>query len=397
MSAPRATTRLLRALTAATLGMAVVGCSGDTAAGPAPTVRPLAWTPVPVPRGDEPVALAASAGAVVVGATSSTGPAVYSVGLDGGTLAAVPLTPRSTYAHSARWASLAVDGQHVVGVGRATGGAHGLPRWTVWDGSTSGVQERPQPFETFGGPRAGGLAAAATGGGRDVVVGAWDDGGPGLDGAVWLRTAPGQWDRLPGAGTPLASTSTDLVQVASVGLTGTPGDPPSVVVAGASTDLSGPAPSQHPVAWTSQDPRGPWERHDLPATTSAARATGSACDGTGCWLVGTDGEHAALWRLTARSAGSPEGQDVAVAAVSLPGSLAGTPATGALAAVDGASLWVLVRGHFGASLVRRDGTGRWSAWAAPPGDVQALAVRGAHLSVVTAAEGTRRLLVSAGR
>ena len=242
--------------------------------------------------------------------------------------------------------------------------------------STTGVQERPQPFETFGGPRAGGLAAVATGAGRDVVVGAWDDGGPGLDGAVWLRSA-GRWDRLPGGGTALASTSTDLVQVASVGLTGTSGDPPTVVVAGAATDLSGSAPSQRPVAWTSRDPRGPWQRHDLPATTSAARVTGSTCDRTGCWLGGTDGDVAALWRLTARSAPSPEGPDVAdpdvvVDRVPLPGTVATTSATGALTALDGATLWVVVRGHSMAALVRRDGAGTWSVWAAtcrrgPPG------------------------------
>lgn len=394
MSAPRATTRLLRAFIAATVGVAVVGCSGGAAPGPAPTVQPLAWTPVPLPRGDEPVALAASAGAVVVGATSSTGPALYAMGLDGRTLTAVPLTTRSTYAHSARWASLAVGGQHVVGVGRATGGAHGLPRWTVWDGSTSSVQERPQPFETFGGPRAGGLAAAATGAGRDVVVGAWDDGGPGLDGAVWLRSAHGQWDRLPGAGTPLASTATDLVQVAAVGLTGRPGGPSTVVVAGATTDLSGPTPSQRPAAWMSPDPHGPWERHDLPATTSAARATGSACDATGCWLVGTDGDVAALWRLTAPPAGPRGGPAVAPTRVPLPATVAGTSAAGALPALDGAGLWVLVRGHRGAVLVRRDAAGTWSAWAAPPGDVQALSARNGHLAVVTAAGGKRRLLVA---
>ena len=410
MTVPRATTRLLPAVTAtlvalAALAGALAGCSGSQGPAPAPTARPLAWSPVPLPRGDVPLTLATSAaspGAVIVGATSSTGPALWSVGADGRSLVAVPLSPHSTYAHPARWAYLAVDGQHVVGVGRATGGAHGLPRWTVWDGSTTGVQERPQPFETFGGPRAGGLAAVATGAGRDVVVGAWDDGGPGLDGAVWLRSA-GRWDRLPGGGTALASTSTDLVQVASVGLTGTSGDPPTVVVAGAATDLSGSAPSQRPVAWTSRDPRGPWQRHDLPATTSAARVTGSTCDRTGCWLGGTDGDVAALWRLSARSAPPPEGPDVAdpdvvVERVPLPGTVATTSATGALTALDGATLWVVVRGHSGAALVRRDGAGTWSVWAAPTGDVQALAARSGHLAVVVrAAGGTRRVLVAAVR
>ena len=393
MSARAAATWLLPAVTAASLAVAVVGCSGNQGPPPAPTPRPLAWAPVPLPRGDEPLTLAASADAAVVGATSSTGPSLWSVGLDGRTLAAVPLTPRSTYAHSAHWASLAVDGQHVVGVGRATGGAHGLPRWTVWDGSASGVHERPQPFETFGGPRAGGLAAVATGAGRDVVVGAWDDGGPGLDGSLWLRASQGRWDRLPSTGTSLASSSTDLVQVATVGLTGGPGGPATVVVAGATTDLSGPTLSQQPVAWTSPDPRGPWERHDLPATTSAARATGSACDASGCWLVGTDGDAAALWRLTAPSTRPRDASTSVVARVPLPGTVASSSATGALPALGGAGLWVLVRGHRGA-LVHRDTAGTWSAWAAPPGDVQALAAWGGHLAVVTSDGRTRRLLVA---
>lgn len=394
MSARAAATWLLPALTAASLAVAVVGCSGNQGAPPAPTARPLAWTPVPLPRGDEALTLAASAGGALVGATSPAGPSLWSVGPGGRTAQEVPLAPHSTYAHSAHWASLAVDGQHVVGVGRATGGAHGLPRWTVWDGSTSGVQERPQPFETFGGPRAGGLAAVATGAGRDVVVGAWDDGGPGLDGTLWLRTSQGRWDRLPSTGTSLASSSTDLVQVAAVGLTGGPGGPFTVVVAGAATDLTGPTPSQRPAAWVSPDPRGPWERHDLAATTSAARATGSACDANGCWLVGTDGDVAALWRLTAPPSGPRGGPAVAPTRVPLPATVAGTPAAGALPALGGPDLWVLVRGHRGALLVRRDAAGRWSTWAAPPGDVQALAAWNGHLAVVTSDEATRRLLVA---
>ncbi|MFC8504527.1 hypothetical protein ACFUC1_19395 [Pedococcus sp. NPDC057267] len=400
MTAGPATARLLAAVTAAAALAApaagLAGCSGSPAPEPAPTARPLTWTPVPLPRGNVPLTLADSTSAVVVGATASTGPTLWSLGPDGRTVASVPLSPHSTYAFPARWAYLAVDGQHVVGVGRAIGGAHGLPRWTVWDGSTSGVQERPQPFETFGGPRAGGLAGVATGAGRDVAVGAWDDGGPGLDGAVWLRTS-GRWDRLPSAGTPLASTSTDLVQVASVGLTGPPGDAPVVVVAGATTDLSGSAPAQRPVAWTSPDPRGPWQRHDLPATTAAARATGSTCDVTGCWLVGTDGDVAALWHLTDGSGPAGGGRGVAVERVPLPGTVAGTPSTGALVALDGATTWVVVRGHSAAALVHRDGAGTWSVWTAPPGDVQALSARSGHLAVVAAAGGTRRLLVAAAR
>lgn len=401
MSARRAATPLLAVSTAVASAVAVVGCSGSPGPAPAPTpsppaVQPLDWAPVPMPRGDTPLTVAASAGALVVGATSATGPSLYWAQPDARTLAAVPLSPHSTYAFSARWAHLAVDGRHVVAVGRATGGAHGLPRWTVWDGSTSGVQERPQPFETFGGPRAGGVAAVATRGGRDVAVGSWDDGGPGLDGTVWLRTG-GRWDRSTAARTPLASTSGDLVQAATVGLAGTAGTPTTIVVAGATTDLSGAAPSQHPVAWTSRDPRGPWERHDLPAATSATRATGRACDDTGCWLVGTDGDAAALWRLTTPSAPSREAADVVVARVPLPGSVARTSATGLRAALDGPALWVLVRSDRGTALVRRDAAGNWSAWAAPPGDVRALAARSGQLAVVTTAGGTNRLLVAAVR
>ena len=395
-AAARAGTRLLPALTTAALALALVGCSGSHGPAPTPSIRPLAWTAVPLPHGDEPLALAASTAAAVVGAASPTGPTLYSLAPDGRTLAAVPLSPHSTYAYPAHWAHLAVDGRHVVGVGRATGGAHGLPRWTVWDGSTSGVQERPQPFETFGGPRAGGLAAIATGAGRDVAVGAWDDSGPGLDGAVWVRTAA-RWERLPSSGTPLSSTPTDLAQVASVGLTGAPGEPPVVVVAGATTDLSGSAPSQHPVAWTSRGPGGPWQRHRLAARTSAARVTGTTCDGSGCWLVGTDGDVAALWRLTARSTPGRPRPDVTVERVPLPGALAEASVTGTLTALDGATLWVLVTGRSGAALVGRDGAGRWSVWAAPPGDVQSLAARSGHLAVVTATGGSRRLLVAAAR
>ena len=77
----------------------------------------------------------------------------------------------------------------------------------------------------------------------------------------------------------------------------------------------------------------------------------------------------------------------------LPGTVASSSATGALPALGGAGLWVLVRGHRGA-LVHRDTAGTWSAWAAPPGDVQALAPGGGHLAVVTSDGRTRRLLVA---
>lgn len=67
----------------------------------------------------------------------------------------VPLQAISGYAPQARWQAMAAAAGDVVALGGARGGAHGNVRWTVWHGSTAGLVEQPQTFETFGVSRPG--------------------------------------------------------------------------------------------------------------------------------------------------------------------------------------------------------------------------------------------------
>ena len=178
-------TRWLVALV--TTAFAVTGgsaCTGSPTPGPATPRLQLAWQGVTLPDGAEPTSLVGAGSTVVVVGRSDGAPRMFVLS-DDLAVRKVDLVGHGVYAATANWVDLAVDGPHVLALGRASGGAHGLPRWTVWSGSAERVEEHPQPFETFGGPRSGGLAGVAFGSGKALVVGSWDDGGPGLDAAVW--------------------------------------------------------------------------------------------------------------------------------------------------------------------------------------------------------------------
>ena len=66
---------------------------------------------------------------------------------------------------------------------------------TTWSGSTSGVRELPQSFETFGGWGAGALNALVRTPGGEMIVGSWE-GRTGLDISVWTPKGR-RWVRQP--------------------------------------------------------------------------------------------------------------------------------------------------------------------------------------------------------
>src|ERR1035437_3951278 len=122
-----------------------------------------------------------------------------------GTDSEVLLTPHSGYAFEARWQSVASDGTRVIAIGAANGGAHFNSRWTTWSGTTAGIEELPQSFDTFGGWGASDLADAVITSAGDAIVGTWGGAKTGLGGAVWLSS--GQvWTRQDPAGTALQQT-----------------------------------------------------------------------------------------------------------------------------------------------------------------------------------------------
>ena len=329
-----------------------------------------------LPAGALPLLVRAGEGVVLVATRTGERASMYRVAGPGAASSATPapvtLVPLSVYAPGARWVDLATDGSRVLAVGRASGGAHGLPRWTVWDGTPERLVERPQPFETFGGPRSGGLAAVGLG--REAVLaGTWDDDGPGLDARLWTETTAHAWERLPVA-SPLASTDRLLPQPAAVA-----GSTTRLLVAGSVTDLgAGSDVVTRATAWTAPTASGPWTRHDLPTQSSSARATGAACAGDTCWVVGLDGDAPSAWEVT----------PAAVTRLPLP-EVATTPGLPPVLAVAAGSVWVAMAGRDDVVLSRQEGS-RWVAVQGPPGRPVSLAASPGRLDLVTGtAAGTR--------
>jgi hypothetical protein len=364
----------------AAIALAVTGpsaCTGVPAPGPTTTRLELAWQAVRLPDGAEPTSLVGADRTVVVAGQSDGAPRMF-VLTDDLAVRRVDLVGHGVYAATAELVDLAVDGPEVLALGRATGGAHGLPRWTLWSGSTERVEEHPQPFETFGGPRSGGLAGVALGSGSALVVGAWDDGGPGLDAALWDASGT-TWARRGMASRALASTATRLVQPAAAAVTSS-----GVYLVGSTTDLGGGQVVLGATAWTAPHPDGPWARVDLPATTTSARASGLSCDGAGCWVVGLDGDTVALWRL----------DEAGARRVILPRDVPSSPGrVAAVAAVSG-QVWVATSTDDRSQLLRRDVSGSWTLFDGPAGQPARLALWGHRVGLVSVSGDTSRLAVA---
>jgi hypothetical protein len=249
----------------------------------------------------------------------------------------------------------------------------------VWSGSTQRVEEHPLPFETFGGPRSGGLAGVALGSSNALVVGSWDDGGPGLDAAVWGVSGT-TWERRGKTSRALASTATELVQPAAAAVTST-----GVYLVGSTTDLGGDHVVLGATAWTALHPDGPWTRVDLPATTTSSRATGLSCDGRGCWVVGLDGDAVVLWRL----------DEARARRVTLPRDAPASPGrVAAVAAVSG-EVWVATSVRARSQLLRRDASGSWTVFDGPEGHPVRLALWGHRAGLVSITGSVIRFAVAA--
>lgn len=370
---------------AAAAVVAVVGGASCTSSrpGPKPPTTPptgqLTWQAVRLPGDSEPTSLDGAGDSAVVGGRSEGAPRMFVLS---GSLAARPvdLVGHGVYAATASWVDVAVDGSRVLALGRATGGAHGLPRWTVWSGSTERVEEHPQPFETFSGPRSGGLAGVALRAGTSLVLGTWDDGGPGLDTAVWAARGT-SWQRVGRTSSALASTATQLPQPAAAAVA-----PQGIHLVGSTTQLAGDHVVLGAVAWTSPRPEGPWTGIDLPATSDSSRATGLSCDGTGCWVIGLDGDAPTLWRL--------EGSGVRRVALP-PGTVAATGRVAEVAATAD-QVWLATAGDDDrARLLRREASGSWTVFDGPSGQPVQLALWGDRIGLLTKVGTTSRLTVAA--
>lgn len=182
--------------------------------------------------------------------------------------------------------------------GGERGGAHGNVRWSVWDGTASGVAEKPQGFSTFGGYGAGDMTAAVITPAGAALVGSWNSEQTGLDVAVW--TADGDtWTGRSSAGTALESIQAAL------------GFPMAASVLGQGVLVTGRQPAERirPVVWQSTKGVDGFAKTALPDAGSSGSTISAACQGSTCGVAGQVDGRLAVWRLVdgtwTRLAGAP--------------------------------------------------------------------------------------------
>lgn len=245
-----------------------------------------------LPRGVEPVTLTASGPTLLVGGYAPTGkvkPRLLRIA-PGGSGSEVRLVPHTGYAFEARWQSIASDGDRIIAVGGAPGGAHSNTRWTTWAGTNAGVTEIPQPFDTFGGWGAGDVIGPVLTSAGPVIAGFWQGVRSGLDAAIWLP-AGDRWVRQSSAGSALESTPELQVGPRSATSTG-------MVLPGSALHLSGGTVLQSAAVWRSERVNGGWARVDLPPSGASGEAVSAHCTGQNCVVSGYIGDAVALWRLS---------------------------------------------------------------------------------------------------
>lgn len=305
------------------------------------TPPPLSdWQPVPTRQTGQITSLTSAAGGTLVGRydpDAAVKPSITLLTADGSEHP-IPLSPTSGYAPLARWESLAASPAEIVGVAGARGGAHGNVRWTIWRGTSVGVIEQPQTFETFGGWLGGVLVGAALPEqGEPLVVGTWSNPQQtGYDVTTW-RAVGERWVRDEPTDPALAGTPTFLPTPVQVAVTGR-----SVLVVGWATDLSSGV-RVVPVLWR-RDENLHWGRQLLPqGSPFATMALGVGCDPTSCLVLGRTKTGVVGWRITPQPAGQPVvAAPPGVAELSgvagpfaLPGSVASDPASLPAPALDG--------------------------------------------------------------
>jgi hypothetical protein len=290
----------------ASLGAILLTSTGCTAAGPASPSKTepkvdgptLTWSKVMLPRDVEPVTLTASGPQLLVGGRAATGqvkPRLLLIAPDGSS-SEVRLIPHSGYALEARWQSIASDGDRIIAVGGAPGGAHMNTRWTTWAGTNAGVTEIPQPFDTFGGWGAGDVFGPVLTSAGPAIAGSWQGAKSGLDAAIWLPLRD-RWVRQTSAGSALESTDKLLVGPRSATSAGA-----GIVLPGSAVHLSDGKVHQSAAVWRSERVNRGWARVDLPDSGTTGEAVSAHCSGQNCVLAGYVDDTVALWRLSSSAA-----------------------------------------------------------------------------------------------
>ncbi|EXG79214.1 hypothetical protein CryarDRAFT_0242 [Cryptosporangium arvum DSM 44712] len=244
------------------------------------------WTTIALPDA-LPRTLAVDGNRVLVaGERGRYAPAAWIVGRS---VTTVVLRPHSPYGPTADLVAATLSGDTVAFAGQRPGGAHGIPRWTIWAGTVSGgADDLPQTFETFGGPDSLGLVGLQTVAGKPLLLGNWADGQPGP--AFW-RASGTRWARVPST----------LAGFLASGMGVSRGRP---VVVGHSTTGG----SLRPTVWLGAPDLRSWRALPL-GNAPVARALDLSCAGPTCLVVvRTPGTGVAVWEVggTARELPTPK-------------------------------------------------------------------------------------------
>jgi hypothetical protein len=342
-------------------GLVLGGCAATSA-----------WTPVET-GGLRPVALAASGDGLLVAGATDSGPALLRLGTGGPVT--FDLAPAEPYAAQATLVAVSATATAVDAIGTVVGGAHGNPRWTIWDGTTSPPElaSHPQEFFTFGGHDAGPLLAVLETPSGPAILGSRTT-NTGSRAVLYTRSGT-TWSPRP---SPDALTSTADVQL---GFSSAATSGERTLVAGDELLLANGL-EQRPVIWLG-GPRDDWRRIELPtggiAGSGLSRATSVACGHDTCWVAGWVRGHPVGWSL-----------DIATATPTLMAVLPGDPPPGN----DPAALIAVVSGrpvvatNAAAPSVQLDCPQGWRALPSP-GRVSALVAVGGQLYAIADGALTR--------
>ena len=353
------TTRGVASLWAALLMMIMVASCSD-AGPPAPpeTARELSWSRIALPESVAASSLAPASEALLVAGRASSGrghPALFAVDASGNTHA-VALHPTSPYAKVADLVSLAAHGTEVVALGGKHGGAHANVRWTVWTGSRQGLDEYPQPFETFGGQSAGGLLGIVIASDGPVIAGTWAANEGGLNAAVWLPTGR-RWLRQESDGTALANTQQIQVNPRAASAAG-----PAVILSG-SVITFGDGVEQRAALWTWPTRSSAWMLQQLPDAGIHSEALSSRCVQT-CWVSGHADGRLALWSFDLAHVAESATRDSTLPSVEI-----NTDGPGPRTVISGGQPGILFSHADSTRLLLSDGHNGWQIFTAPAGSV----------------------------
>jgi hypothetical protein len=269
-----------------TFALVLAGCAPDGPAGE----NAVPFTEVELPAEVKPIVLTPVGDLLLTGVRRDGVPGLLSLGPDGvltNSFEEIPVHP-NLYGQRAYWYSLVTDDRRVMGIGGKTGGAHGNVRWSVWEGSTAELVEKPQPITTFGGYGGGALVDMVLTPSGPAIVGTWQSATVGLDIMVW-RPDGKYWARQPVAGTALENQRDSL----KFPLAATALGEGALIVGWELSDGR-----QRPAVWRAKSGVTDWTMTRLPDAGRSGALVSVRCAAASCTAAGWVDGKLAMWTLT---------------------------------------------------------------------------------------------------